>query len=543
MMEKKCVILSQNRLHLFEGFKNTYLYDSFSQNLYPISQTIVRFFTSDANFYTKKEIQEIQNFCNHLLKWDGTIRERNTGECHVTINMSNRCNLNCSYCYRDKKNFSSIDAEKACEFIEYAKNLYMPEAKEIVCSMNLTSEPLLEIEKLSAINEKLADYEDVSITEKDVKKGSVSDLLVFLKESLYSEDPLQFTGNHLLDIDMILSDKDLYLRFKNSKVVTRILEEKRVDVKFVDRKRLRRINRILLETFYPDYLVHKDFQFCTMWFMSNGTLLSDESIRLIKNLNISPFWVSIDGPEEIHDMHRPYADGGLSHADVIKNIELLKKNGVKIRASCVITKDYPEPQKLMNYFKSLEVDSVQMTPVRNGIGDSFSPETIEVLKTNYLKLYQQIDSEVLQGDYSSIRILREDLSIAAIVNFLSRIRLSSRCTWGREIVLDAKGDMYPCLYVIGNEKYRLGNYSEGKSSDEVLKKITVNDRAECKNCWARYLCGGTCHYNSIASGKSEFDKDEIECSLRKFLIEESLKLIIHWKESGVDFGMIAAMLK
>lgn len=542
-MERKIINRLHKRLHPFEGRNGMYLYDAFSQNLYPVSKAVVDFFFTEADTYHEQDEKEIQNICNHLLKWDGTIRERDNGECHVTINMSNRCNLNCSYCYRDKKNFSTIDAEKACEFIEYAKNIYMPEAKEIVCSMNLTSEPMLEIEKLRAINEKLADYEDVSITEKDVKKGTACDFLGFLKENLYSVDSLQFTGDQALDFDMILSDIDLYLRFKNNKRVIRILEEKRVDIKFVDRKRLRRINRILLETFYPDYLIHKEYQFCTMWFMSNGTLLSDESIRLIKNLNISPFWVSIDGPEEIHDMHRPYADGRLSHADVIKNMELLKKNGVKIRASCVITKDFPEPQKLMNYFKSLEIDSVQMTPVRNGIVDSFSTETIEVLKINYLKLYQQIDSEVLQGNYSTIRILREDLSMAAIVNFLSRIRLSSRCTWGREIVLDAKGDMYPCLYVIGNEKYRLGNYSEGKSSDEVLKTITVTDRSECKNCWARYLCGGTCHYNSIALDKSEFDKDEIECSLRKFLIEESLKLIIHWKETGADFGMIAAMLK
>ena len=41
--EKRAYIINQNRLHIFKTEKNIYLYDAFSQNIFPVSSSIASF--------------------------------------------------------------------------------------------------------------------------------------------------------------------------------------------------------------------------------------------------------------------------------------------------------------------------------------------------------------------------------------------------------------------------------------------------------------------------------------------------------------------
>lgn len=445
LIEKRKKLLNQNRLKLFCTEKNYYLYDAYSQNIYPVNKICANFFSMKKNEYSDDEENQLLAKCDFLLKWDGKIKYVETDVCHLTINLSNKCNLNCTYCYREKNNKFEMNEEVVKEILTYAKSIYMPNAKEIVSSMNLTSEPLLELDKLKRIKAFYKDFED-----------------------------------------------------KNT--------------------------------------------FLTMWFMSNGTILTDESIQFIKDLKISPFWISLDGPDFVHNKHRKYYDNKNSYEDVINNINLLKINNIKVRISCVITRNYPFPDKLFDFFKTLEIDSIQMTPVRNGLPESISEQALNEIKIGYSNIFDKICNEVLNDDFSSIRLLRDDILMSTFKNIFQRVRQSSRCTWGKEIVIDSKGDIYPCLYVINNQKFKLGNIRENKNSAEILFPITVNQRKKCSKCWGRFLCGGTCHYNSISLGKTEFDVDEIECEIRYFLIEESLKRLIYLMEKKCNLTAFSKSL-
>ena len=70
----------------------------------------------------------------------------------------------------------------------------------------------------------------------------------------------------------------------------------------------------------------------------------------------------------------------------------------------------------------------------------------------------------------------------ALGNLFSRSRQYNRCTWGNEVVLDENGNMFPCLYVIGDENYLLGNISEKKHAQDILKPILVN---QIKDIWKK----------------------------------------------------------
>ena len=436
-------IVSWNRVKLFVSQSgNNYLYDAFSQNIYPISRKCSDFiFGNSDDFLDEIQKSEVISLFEKLQKYKNIHNYSRLPETHLTLNFSNKCNLNCSYCYRHKANENSMSLERAFDVIEYADKYFKVNNDEIIFSLDMTAESFLDYDRISAFEEKLEDYR-----------------------------------NH---------------------------------------------------------------QKCRVWFMSNGTHIAQKEIKLIKKCRINPFWISLDGPEEVHNKNRKYYNDKGSHKDVIRNIKFLQENDINVKISCVLTADYPNPDLLYKYFKSLNISAIQMCPVRNGCSSSFDDETAACLQNGYKNLFNEIFTEIQNNDFSAFRLLKEDLSMLAVVNLICRVRHSSRCTWGTEVVLDENGNMYPCLYVIGKEEYFLGNISDKKTSKEILKPIKVTELDKCHNCWARYLCGGTCHYNSIVKGKSVYETDDIECSIRKFVIEEAINLLLRLIENNIDMAKVS----
>ena len=539
--ELKNEIINQNRVRLFKGKNgNDYLYDAFSQNLFPINHEIKNFLFEDDSKIIFENVEEcVRKFCEKLLNWKDICTEKRIPETHLTINFSNKCNLNCSYCYRHKSNKNIMDLEKSFEVIDYANNFFKIENDEIIFSIDMTAESFLDVEKIKAFDDKLSEYENLYITESDIVDGKSEKFLKSLKCDLYGLSDYCVSDNMSEEFKKIILDGNLYSKFSEKEKVDNILSKGKYNPKFLDKKRLLRLNRELLETFYPDYLTHREFQQFRIWFMSNGTNISKENIELIKRININPFWISLDGPAEIHNKNRKYYNNRDSYNDVIKNVKYLQENEIDVKISCVLTKDYPYPDKLYSFFKSLNVIAIQMCPVRNGNTVSFNMEDIEKLKDGYKRLYDVLYKEVLNDDFSSFKLLKEDLSMLALGNLFSRSRQYNRCTWGNEVVLDENGNMFPCLYVIGDENYLLGNISEKKHAQDILKPILVNQIKECSSCWARYLCGGTCHYNSIANKKSVYEKDDLECEIRQFVITESINFLIKLIENKIDMTKVA----
>lgn len=539
LIKKREEILIQNRIKFFKGVdQDDYLYDALSQNIYPVPKYVVSFFSKNSIDIGSDSVSEmLDSFCDKLLSYTDKKVFKRAPETHLTINFSNKCNLNCSYCYRHKNNKNTMNLQKAFEVIDYADKYFKMNNDEIIFSVDMTGESLLDYEQIIQFDDKLAEYENLYIEEKEIQNITPSDFLKLIIANLYKgeEDKFDFAIPVQKCLEQIILDPKLYNRFSDKDYVKRILQNGNYDPLFLDKKRLLRLNRELLETFYSDYLIHKDYQQFRIWFMSNGTRITQKEIELIKKIRIDPFWISLDGPEDIHNKNRKYYDNKGSYSDVIKGIKLLQENNINVKISCVLTADYPYPDKLLTYFKSLGISAIQMCPIRNGCPSSFSEESLAELLTSYDRLYQMLFDEAQKGDFSSFELLSEDMSMIAFCNLFGRIRQSGRCTWGDEVIIDNAGDLYPCLYVIGNEKYKLGNMNEKKNSQELLKPISVNDVDKCKTCWGRYICGGTCHYNSIVNDKSVYSTDEIECKIRNYAISKSISLIIKFKETKTNF--------
>ncbi len=537
--EIKNELIKQNRIKFLKSKNDkVYLYDAFSQNLFPVTKSVNEFFESEKN--TNIDNNEILAICTKLSKWNNKEKEcSRLPETHLIINFSNKCNLNCNYCYRHKNNQNVMSLERAFEVLEYANKYFKSNNDEIIFSLDMTAEALLDFEKIEKFDDKLAEYENLYIDDTDLISISASDFLNILKAELYTKNSISFSENVSNDLKQIIFDKKLFSHFSDKAKVDEILSIGNYDPEFLDKKRLLRLNRQLLETFYPNFLKHKDYQQFRIWFMSNGTHITEREIELIKKVRIEPFWISLDGPEEVHNKNRKYYDNRGSYKDVIQNIKLLQDNKINVKISCVLTADYPYPEKLYAYFKTLNVSEIQMCPIRNGNINSFTKDNVNELLNGYKNLFNLFFEEIKNNDFSCFSLLKGDLSMLALINLFQRTKQNGRCTWGDEVVLDSKGDMYPCLYVIGQKKYLLGNIDEKKNSKELLKPLAVTEMDKCETCWARYLCGGTCHYNSIISRNSIYKVDETECQIRKFVITESISFLLSLIENKIDIQKIS----
>jgi uncharacterized protein len=61
---------------------------------------------------------------------------------------------------------------------------------------------------------------------------------------------------------------------------------------------------------------------------------------------------------------------------------------------------------------------------------------------------------------------------------------------------------------VGDEKGRMGNLALGidrAAQNAWLAERHVHHQLPCRDCWARYLCGGGCHHEVIGRGRSACD--------------------------------------
>ena len=119
----------------------------------------------------------------------------------------------------------------------------------------MTAESFLDVEKIKAFDDKLTEYENLYITESDVIDGKTEEFLRILKRNLYGLSDFYVSDNLSEEFKKIISDENLYSKFSEKEKVNDILLKRKYNPKFLDKKRLLRLNRELLETFYPNYSI------------------------------------------------------------------------------------------------------------------------------------------------------------------------------------------------------------------------------------------------------------------------------------------------
>lgn len=268
------------------------------------------------------------------------------------------------------------------------------------------------------------------------------------------------------------------------------------------------------------------------WSMqSNGTLLTDRYIEVLKKHNVS-VGISLDGLKSQHDKYRKTKNGKPTFDIIIRNIEKLRERNVKCSTLITVTDNNAEHLiEIYDYFVSLGVnfnfnalfpDSNVATPKLNAL--EYSTYICELfdywINDNDNKIIITPFILIIEG------LLRPERGIPA-------------CHWAKDcsksfVAIDYKGDLYPCEHWVGNKDYKFGNIENGLISelekcDYFKNRIDYLSDNDCKQCEIWNYCYGGCPWNGWTIFGDVNRKDASICAGRRKIISHIEEFLISKK--------------
>ncbi|MHB1419485.1 MAG: thioether cross-link-forming SCIFF peptide maturase [Bacillota bacterium] len=270
----------------------------------------------------------------------------------------------------------------------------------------------------------------------------------------------------------------------------------------------------------------KDIQFTLT---TNAIFLNSEVERFLNEEDISVI-LSLDGRQEVNDALRVFPGGRGSYADVLPN--LLRFIPSRDERSYYVRGTYThfnldfsaDVLHLADLgFKHISVEPVVASP---GEPYAFRQEDLPVLFKEYDRLVNVFLERLEQG--RGFDFFHFNLSLEGGPCLPKRL---SGCGAGDHyLAVTPLGELYPCHQFVGRAEYKMGDVSTGIARADIRKSFRearVFAKDTCRDCWARFYCGGGCHANAVAHNKSLLEPYRMGCQLQQKRLECALYLQVH----------------
>jgi uncharacterized protein len=240
---------------------------------------------------------------------------------------------------------------------------------------------------------------------------------------------------------------------------------------------------------------------------TNGTLLTEADAAFFEEFGFA-VTVSLDGPAEVHDTLRPYKSGRGSFDRVMANVRplLARQRRMQVTARVTVTPKNLALRETLDQFLAEGFHSVGFSPLLrspNG-GDEMQAGTLEVMLGEMIDCGREFERRSLAG---------ERYAFANMVNAMKEIERGTHrpypCGAGAGYLgVSADGDLAACHRFVGDDEGAMGSLVDGVDRQRRAVWLTerhVHRQEPCRDCWARYLCGGGCHHEVISRGRPACD--------------------------------------
>lgn len=268
---------------------------------------------------------------------------------------------------------------------------------------------------------------------------------------------------------------------------------------------------------------------------TNATLVTEEIADFFSRHRFSPQF-SLDGPEHIHDELRPLKNGKGSYRQLLEGIQQFDKKGVKLASRITLT---PKNLRLRDYVEQLHemgVIRIAAFPATGIPGEyAFGPADIDTLKEEYDKTAEFfLDTLFKTGKYVKFANITDNLK-----NLHKAQVLHFGCGAARKFIsIDPYEDIYPCHRLVGNKKYRLGDLKTGINREKrrLFLDNHVDSKEKCRDCWAKYLCGGGCLVEADHANGDIKTPYDVTCEILKY--EKELSMMIYARIHAEDKSLL-----
>lgn len=259
---------------------------------------------------------------------------------------------------------------------------------------------------------------------------------------------------------------------------------------------------------------------------TNGTLLDDEAIDFI-NAEFSNVVLSIDGRREVNDRMRVFEDGTGSFDTILpRSKKLVEKRGegdYYVRGT--FTRENLDFASDVIALADAGFDQISIEPVVLDENDPLAirREDLPRIFREYDKLARELIHRNREGRNINFFHFMIDLDNGPCV-----YKRCKGCGSGSEYVaVTPDGDIFPCHQFVEFMPMRMGNVWDGTFDREMQKKFAdcnITTNPVCRECWAKYYCGGGCVANNYKYKGAVETPYEITCELERKRVECALAI-------------------
>jgi uncharacterized protein len=240
---------------------------------------------------------------------------------------------------------------------------------------------------------------------------------------------------------------------------------------------------------------------------TNGTLLSPEDCEFFDRYGFA-VTISLDGSRAVHDRLRPFKGGRGSFDAIVSRLDplLARRGSMQVTARVTVTPANLELRETLDDLLALGFHDVGFSPMlaaprRAGEMDSGS---LDRMLANMIACGQEFERRARRG---------ESYGFANLITALREIHRGTHRPYpcgagGGYLGVSADGDLAACHRFVGDPGGNMGSLALGVDrvrQADWLRSRHVHRQEPCHSCWARYLCGGGCHHEVLARGRSACD--------------------------------------
>ncbi len=257
---------------------------------------------------------------------------------------------------------------------------------------------------------------------------------------------------------------------------------------------------------------------------TNGSLLDQDACRFLNDSGVNMV-ISLDGRASVHDRVRRFASGRPSYEECLRGARLLTESRRSWRTSPASPYTYVRGTYTHYNLDFAEdvlhlvdegFDYISMEPVvcESGHPLAITESDLPRLFDEYERLAREYVRRAREGRPFRFFHFELDLDGGPCIP-----RRMSGCGAGRDyIAVTPDGSIYPCHQFVGREGFVMGNVWDGITNNalqEVFANANVATRQRCRECWARYMCGGGCHANAHMENGVIDEPYSLGCELQR----------------------------
>jgi uncharacterized protein len=233
---------------------------------------------------------------------------------------------------------------------------------------------------------------------------------------------------------------------------------------------------------------------------TNATLLTPAIIEFLSENRIG-VTVSMDGPKEMHDKLRVFANGRGSYDIIEPRVRaLIQSHRTRpITARVTLTAGVTDVVGIFRHLKNeLGFHEVGFAPVTT------SPDRLYAINDRGMDgVLGQF--KILADEYLAFALRGEMHGFSNVSDTLGElhqgISKSHPCGAGLGLVgVGPSGDIAPCHRFVDSDQHALGHVSTGidrEKQGDFLNRGHINAKYDCHACWARPVCAGGCHHEAF----------------------------------------------